>query len=170
MADQAEKEVCAKDRLLGAQRLPAGPRQAAIAKLVEDCQVSAALCSSFSVCAFLPSFLPSIYSFIHSFIHSFIRRLMHSRMHARPHLGLHESCAVTHPSFFLALCPPFVHPFICSVIHYSVLHSPVTRLNQLFSSSFTCHSTQSTILFFVHLSLDSLIHSLDTCLPLGLGA
>ncbi|DBB11588.1 TPA: hypothetical protein ACH3X3_006980 [Trebouxia sp. C0006] len=38
MADQAEKEVCAKDKLLAAQRLPAWPHRAAIAKLVEDCQ------------------------------------------------------------------------------------------------------------------------------------
>ncbi|KAL0042946.1 hypothetical protein WJX79_004667 [Trebouxia sp. C0005] len=39
MADQAEKEVCARDKLLAGERLPGrAARQTAIAKVVEDCQ------------------------------------------------------------------------------------------------------------------------------------
>ena len=108
MADQAEKEVCAKDKLLAAQRLPAWPRRAAIAKLVEDCQVSAALCSSFSVHAFLPSFTPSSFmpSFIHAFTHSFIHSCTHSFIHSLTH----------------AFIQSFIHPFIHSLIH-SFIHS-----------------------------------------------
>ncbi len=108
MADQAEKEVCAKDKLLAAQRLPAWPRRAAIAKLVEDCQVSAALCSSFSVHAFLPSFMPS---FIHAFLHSCLPSFM--------------------PSFIHSLIHSFIHSFIHSLIHSFIISSMHTSTHAL---------------------------------------
>ena len=129
--------------------------------------------------SFIHSFIHSlIRSFMHhSFIHSFIRSFILSSMHMSTDAYTHACTPLLRPSRVLCsdasrflACDLSLHlsthSFVqsCTIqffihlsldsINYSVLQLPVTRLNQLFTSSVTCH----------------LIHSLNTCLPLGLGA
>lgn len=77
MADQAEKEVCARVKLLAAERLAGQARQAAIAKVVEDCQVQAALYHGIS--CMLCCLKHSIHSLVHLFVHSYVQYMSFPR-------------------------------------------------------------------------------------------
>ena len=90
MADQAEKEVCARVKLLAAERLAGQARQAAIAKVVEDCQVQAALCHGTS--CMVRCLKHSIHSFVHSFVHSYVQYMSFPRdMNTFLTISLHYS-------------------------------------------------------------------------------
>ncbi len=188
MADQAEKEVCARDKLLAAERLPALTRQAAIAKVVEDCQVPAALCSDFLVCRSAPSFFCS---FLSSFMPSFILSLLHSCLPSFTCLHMPSflhSYAFLPSSFLPSFLPSFLHSFIHPSIHpimqsrlhacphlghhesCAVIHSLFLSLHSVFHLSTHSFVHSFIIQFFIQSSLNSIIHSLNTCVPLGLSA
>ncbi len=135
MADQAEKEVCARDKLLAAERLPAWRAQAAIAKVVEDCQVQAALCSK-ALPSFLPSFRPS---FLPPFLHSSIRSPIHSSIHSFIPLLFIQSfmkpLAFMHPLLH-SLFSPSVHSFYHAFIHSFIVHLCIySSLNSIILSA-----------------------------------
>jgi len=129
MADQAEKEVCAKDRLLTAERLPAKARQAAIAKVVGDCQVQAALyhgTACMLCCSFSHVSSQALHSFITSFLPSFLRSCLPSFLLSCVHAFLPSFLPSFLPPFLPSFLPSFIHSFVLSFTHsfiYSFIHS-----------------------------------------------